>query len=249
MHSADTATAAGPIQSVGRALGLLEHLAGAAEPLGLSELAASCRLPVSTTHRMLGVLCSSGYLYKGPDRRYRLGPRLVALGGAALDPVGPDISRWLGRLVQLTGETANAATLCGDTVLFVAQVQSSQSMRTSTEVHRTTLPHCSAVGKALLSLLPDAEIVALAGRTGLPRRTDRTVGSTADLLAAVHDVRRSGHAVDDEEEEEGARCVAVPVPSAPFPLAVSVAGPTARISPARVPVIAAELHRVVAQGG
>lgn len=248
MHSADTAAVAGPIQSVGRALGLLEHLAGAGAPLGLSELATSCRLPVSTTHRMLGVLCSSGYLYNGPDRRYRLGPRLVALGGAALSPVGPDISRWLGRLVELTGETANAATLCGDTVLFVAQVQTSQPMRTSTEVHRTTLPHCSAVGKALLSLLPDAEITDLVGRTGLPRRTDRTVGSTEELLAAVHDVRRAGHAVDDEEEEDGARCVAVPVPSAPFPLAVSVAGPTARITPERVPVIAGELHRVVALG-
>lgn len=243
--TAGTATHAGPVQSVGRALGLLEHLADAGEPLGLTELAEASRLPVSTTHRMLGGLCTAGYLYKGPDRRYRLGPRLVALGGAALLPIGPDISGWLARLVELTGETANAATLCGDTVLFVAQVQTSQPMRTSTEVHRTTAAHCSAVGKALLSLLPDAEVVALAERTGLPRRTGRTLGSAEELLVAVHAVRACGHALDDEEEEDGARCVAVPVPSAPFPLAVSVAGPTARITRARVPMIAAELQRVV----
>lgn len=243
--SAEAAAPSGPVQSVGRALGLLEHLADAGEPLGLSELAAVCAMPVSTTHRMLAGLCAAGYLYKGPDRRYRLGPRLVALGGAAMLPIAPDVSTWLGRLVMLTDETANAATLCGDTVLFVAQVQSSQAMRTSTEVHRRTMAHCSAVGKALLSLLPDDEILALAERTGLQRRTTHTLGTVDELLAAVHAVRRSGHAVDDEEEEYGARCVAVPVPSAPFPLAVSVAGPTARITPERVPSIAAELHRVV----
>lgn len=243
---ADASTPAGPVQSVGRALGLLEHLADAGEPLGLSELAALCRLPISTTHRMLGVLCTAGYLYKGPDRRYRLGPRLVALGGAAMLPIAPDVSTWLDRLVKVTGETANAATLCGDTVLFVAQVQSSQAMRTSTEVHRRTMAHCSAVGKALLSMLPDDEVAALAVRTGLPRRTSRTVGSVDELLTAVRGVRLTGHAVDDEEEEYGARCVAVPVPAAPFPLAVSVAGPTARITQERVPEIAAELRRVVA---
>lgn len=235
----------GSLQSVGRALGLLEHLADTGGPRGLSELSAACGMPISTTHRMLRSLCSSGYLYKGPDRRYRLGPRLVALGGAALHPMGPDISSWLHRLVQATGETANAATLCGDTVLYVAQVQSSQSMRTSTEVHRTTMPHCSAVGKALLSLLSDAEVVALAGRTGLPSFTDHTLASVGELLAAVRAVRAAGHAVDDEEEEYGARCVAVPVTSAPFPLALSVAGPTARVTRERVPAVVAELHRVV----
>jgi IclR family acetate operon transcriptional repressor len=245
MASEATVAAAGSVQSVGRALGLLEHLADASEPLGLSELALACGLPVSTSHRMLRSLCTAGYLYKGPDRRYRLGPRLVALGGAAMLPVGPDISSWLSRLVHITGETANAATLCGDTVLFVAQVQSPQPMRTSTEVHRRTMAHCSAVGKALLSLLSDTEVVALAGRTGLPRRTDRTLGSVDELLAAVRAVRRVGHAVDDEEEEYGARCVAVPVSTAPFPLAVSVAGPCARINRERVPAITAELHRVV----
>lgn len=243
--STDIAVPSGPVQSVGRALGLLEHLADAGEPLGLSELAAACCLPVSTTHRMLTVLCTAGYLYKGPDRRYRLGPRLVALGGAAMLPIAPEVSTWLDQLVRITEETANAATLCGDTVLFVAQVQSSQSMRSSTEVHRRTMAHCSAAGKALLSLLPDDEVVALAERTGLQRSTSHTIDTIDDLLAAVRDVRTVGHAVDDEEEEYGARCVAIPVPSAPFPLALSVAGPTARVTRERVPAIVAELHRAV----
>jgi IclR family acetate operon transcriptional repressor len=233
------------VRSVGRALGLLEHVADAGGSLGLSQLAAACGLAPSTAHRMVRSLVASGYLHQGPDRRYRLGPRLVALGGLALDPVGPDVAPWLDRLVAATGETANAATLCGDEVLFVAQAQSPQPMRISTQVHHRTMAHWSAVGKALLSLLADDHVVAMAGRTGLPRRTHRTVGSVEGLLAAVRGVRRVGHAVDDEEEQYGARCVAVPVAAAPFPLAVSVSGPSARVTPERVPAIAAELRRVV----
>lgn len=233
------------VQSLDRALGLLDLLADAGRPLGLSELASAGGLPVSTTHRMLASLSASGYLHQAADRRYRLGPRLVALGGAAMLPVGPAVPAWLGRLVASTGETANAATLCGDAVLFVAQVQSAQAMRTSTEVYRRTLPHCSAVGKALLSVLSDSDVAALAARAGLPRRTSRTIDSVEDLLAAVGRIRRDGYAVDDEEEEYGARCVAVPVPSAPFPLAVSVSGPTSRVTSDRVPEIADELARVV----
>lgn len=105
--------------------------------------------------------------------------------------------------------------------------------------------HCSALGKALLSLVPDDEIVAVVGRAGLPRRTHRTIGTVDKLLAAVAEVRRAGHALDDEEDEYGARCVAVPVPAAPFPLAVSVSGPTSRVTRDRVPEIAAERGRVV----
>jgi len=236
---------AAPMQSVGRALGVLEHVADAGTPLGLSELARACGLPISTAHRMVRSLVDSGYLHREPDRRYRLGPRLVALGGVALDPVGPEVSTWLRRLVAATGETANAATLCRDEVMFVAQAASPHQMRASTQLHHRTMVHCSGLGKALLSLLPDDEVVALAARTGLPRRTDRTLTEVDELLEALRGVRRLGHAVDDEEEEYGVRCVAVPVPGAPFPLAVSVSGPTVRLTPDSVPAIAAKLRQVV----
>lgn len=233
------------IRSLGRGLGLLEHVADARSPIGLSDLAAACDLPLSTAHRMVRSLVSSGYLHQGPDRRYRLGPRLVALGGVALAPVGAEVAGWLDRLVRATGETANAATLCDDAVLFVAQAASPHQMRASAQVHHRAPVHCSALGKALLSLLTDEEVAGIAERTGLPRRTDRTLGAVDELLVSVRDVRRLGRALDDEEGEYGARCVAVPVPAAPIPLAVSVSGPTSRLTPDRVPAIAAELRGVV----
>lgn len=234
------------MRSVGRALGVLEQVADAGVPLGLSELAGACGLPMSTAHRVVHSLVASGYLHREPDRRYRLGPRLVALGGVAFEPVGPEVSAWLRRLVVATGETANAATLCSDQVMFVAQADSPHQLRASVQMHHRTMAHCSGLGKALLSLLPDGEVVALAARTGLPRRTDRTITSIAALLDALRGVREAGHGVDDEEEETGVRCVAVPVAAAPFPLAVSVSGPSGRLTHDRVPAIAEELRRVVA---
>jgi IclR family acetate operon transcriptional repressor len=126
-------------------------------------------------------LVASGYLHREPDRRYRLGPRLVALGGVALEPVGPEVSAWLRHLVVATGETANAATLCSDDVMFLAQADSPHQMRASAQLHHRTMAHCSGLGRALLSQLPDSEVVALAARTGLPRRTDRRITSVEAL--------------------------------------------------------------------
>lgn len=237
-----------PLQSIGRALEVLERVADAPEPLGLSAVAATCGLPLSTTHRVVRSLTAGGYLHQDRDRRYRLGPRLIALGGAALGPLDAGVAGvagWLDRLVAATGETASAASLCGDTVVFLAQASSPHAMRTATRAHHTAMPHCSAVGKALLSMLADDDVAALADRTGLPRHTDRTVTTVEQLLADVRRVRSLGHAVDDEEGEAGARCVAVPVPHAPLPLAVSVSGPAARLTRERVPAVARELAAVV----
>lgn len=229
------------VQSVSRALDLLEHVAEAGGSAGLSELAARSGLPLSTVHRIIRSLVGDGYLAQDADRRYRLGLRLVPLGEAAHGPLAPWTVR-LPALVEATGETANAATLVGASVLFVARVPSSFPMRSAGEVGRRAPVHASAAGKALLSLLPDAAVAALLGGTALPPLTERTITSVPALLEEVELVRSQGHAVDDEEEETGARCVAVPVPSAPVPLALSLSGPTARITPGRVPELAAALR-------
>jgi IclR family acetate operon transcriptional repressor len=229
------------VQSVSRALDLLEHIAAAGGAAGLSELSARSGLPLSTVHRITRALVDDGYLAQGRDRRYRLGLRLVPLGEAAHGPLAPWTERLPG-LVEATGETANAATLAGTSVLFVARVSSSFAMRSAGEVGRRAPLHASAAGKALLSLLPDAAVAALLCDVALPALTDRTITCVDALLEEVELVRARGHAVDDEEEETGARCVAVPVPAAPVPLALSLSGPTARITPERVPELAAALR-------
>lgn len=103
-------------------------------------------------------------------------------------------------------------------------------MRMFTEVGRRTLPHATAVGKAILAGRPDAEVAALLERTGMPSYTERTLTTSAGFLGALAEVRKRNYALDEGEQELGVRCVAVTVSEAPQPMALSMSGPLPRMS-------------------
>lgn len=226
--------AAGGVQSVQRAFDLLELIAEAGGSQGISQLSASSGLPVPTIHRLLRTLVAQGYLRQDSSRRYALGPRLIRLGDMASRALGGWARPLLTRLVEATGETANLAILDGGEIMYVAQVASPHAMRMFTEPGRRVLAHCTAVGKALLAELPDAEVRALTGRTGMPAQTARTITDPDTLLANLAEIRAQGFAIDDGEQETGVRCVAVAVPHRGAYTAVSISGPQARVDEATI---------------
>ncbi|MER7489030.1 IclR family transcriptional regulator [Streptomyces sp. NPDC126497] len=236
--------AGGGVQSLERAFDLLERMADAGGEVGLSELSASSGLPLPTIHRLMRTLVVCGYARQQPDRRYALGPRLIRLGESASRLLGAWARPYLARLVEETGETANMALLDGDEVVYVAQAPSKHSMRMFTEVGRRVLPHSTGVGKALLAGLPPEEVRALLGRTGMPAATDRTITTPDGFLAALEDVRRLGYAVDDSEQEVGVRCLAVPVPGSPTAAAISISGPSGRVTESATERIVPVLRQV-----
>jgi IclR family acetate operon transcriptional repressor len=211
---------------------VLEALA-AGGSLGISEVAAGTRLPDGTAHRLLRTMVARGYARQGPDRRYSLGTRLLTLGDGARRSTAASARPFLGRLVELSGETANLAVLEGDQAVYVAQVQSAHRLRMFAEVGRHVPVHSTAVGKVLLAGLPDAAVHTVLARAGLAPRTSRTLGSPEAVLTELGTVRQVGWAVDDEEEETGVRCLAVPVRRDGLVVAaMSVSGPAARVAPA-----------------
>ncbi len=233
------------VQSLDRAMALLEHLADAGGAMRLAELEVATGLPLPTIHRLLNSLAHNGYVRREPSRRYALGPRLIRLGETAVRALG---GSWAGpRLAELVaeiGETANMAVLEADSVVYVAQVPSAHSMRMFTEVGRRVAAHSTGVGKALLSQLPDNQVLELLRRTGMPAMTPRTHTDPIAFLAELAEIREQGWAVDDAEQEAGVRCVAVPVHDAPAWSALSVSGPSGRITAGRVVEIAPILVRV-----
>ncbi|MFS4093037.1 IclR family transcriptional regulator [Streptomyces sp. AF1A] len=246
----------GGVQSLERAFDLLERMADAGGEVGLSELSAASGLPLPTIHRLMRTLVTCGYVRQQPNRRYALGPRLIRLGESASRLLGTWARPYLARLVEETGETANMALLDGDEIVYVAQVPSKHSMRMFTEVGRRVLPHSTGVGKALLAGVPDDEVRALLGRTGMPAATERTITTPEAFLAALEDVRRLGYAVDDNEQEIGVRCLAVSVPDSPTAAAISISGPAGRVTEAAtekiVPILqqtALELSEALANSG
>lgn len=222
--------AGGTVQSVDRALDVLEALAERGGEAGLSEIAAGTGLPYGTIHRLLRTLLGRGYVRQESDRRYALGGALVRLGGVAERMVGTRAQPYLSRMVELSGETANLAVLEGDFVVYVAQVQSPRRLRMFAEVGRRVLPHSTAVGKVLMACRTDGEVASLVGRTGMPRRTTGTITDLPGMLAELERVRRQGYAVDLGEEESGVHCLAVGVRDGSRMIAaMSVSGPAERI--------------------
>ncbi|SJM69513.1 IclR family transcriptional regulator [Gulosibacter sp. 10] len=240
----------GGVQSVERVFDLLEIIAGQGGTATLSELATESELPLPTIHRLLRTLLSKGYVRQLANRKYALGPRLIRLGDAAGRQLGANAKHELHELVKNMEETANMAVLDGDYVLYVAQAPSPHAMRMFTEVGQRVHPHASGVGKAMLSTLDDDAVRAIVGRTGMPTPTKQSLGTVEELLADLSLTRERGYAIDEGEQELGVRCIAVPLPNAPTPSAISISGPNTRVTEEltvqAVPLLQAAAARIVA---
>ena len=240
--------ARGGVQSLDRAFAILEAMADAGGVIGLSQLAADSGLPLATIHRLVRTLVDLGYVRQEPSRQYSLGPRLMRLADSSTKRLGTLAQPYMNRVVDALGESVNLAVLDGEEIVYVAQVQPSQNfMRMFTEVGRRAKPHTTAVGKAILAMQPDQDVLDLLKRTGMPRRTEHTLTDPGEFLADLARVRERGYAVDDGEQEIGVRCVAVVVPEAPRPMAVSMSGPAPRMSDEVVAKAAPMLHKAAAQ--
>lgn len=238
---------AGGIQSIERAFRVLQALAEQGGTGQLHVVAELADLPQPTAHRILRTMVSLGYVRQEDSRKYALGAGLIALGDVASLPLGAWARPRLAELVEATQETANMAILEASQVTYVAQVPSTQSMRMFTEVGRRAGAHSTAVGKAMLATLPDDAIESIIRRAGMERRTEFTLTSMDDLRAEISRIRIAGHAMDNEEQEIGVRCVAVAVPGAPSPTAISVSGPTQRMTDQAVAEAAATLKSVASK--
>lgn len=225
---------------------VLEALADAEAPPTLSELADLTGLPMPTLHRLLRFLTGQGYVRQEASKRYTLGLRMIRFGQSASRGLNSWAAPHLTSLVEKFGETTNLAMLEGDSVVYVAQVPSPRAMRMFTEVGHVVMPHCTGVGKAILSMLSDQQVTDLLKRTGMPARTDNTVVDPDAMLATLQQARELGYTLDDGEQEAGVRCVAVPLTGLPFLAAISISGPSSRVTMDAVPGIAPQLQAVAA---
>ena len=237
------------VQSVERAMTLLETLADAGGELSLTQMAAAAALPLPTIHRLVRTLVDRGYMRQLPSRRYSLGPRLISLGEQASGMLAEWARPRLADLVSALGETANLSILDGDKVAYVAQVESPHPMRMFTEVGNRVPLHSTGVGKVLLAQLNDRDLAVIVQRIGLPALTPRSITTVEAFVAEVRAARERGYAVDDEETHIGVRCVAVPVLGGPSIFALSVSGPAVRMTyelmQRTVPLLQSAAHGLV----
>lgn len=233
-----------------KALGLLTLISRATAPMSFSQLARVSGLPKSTLHRLLSALLAHGVLrLEDKDRTYRLGLRLLELAHnvwgdfdlrSAAEPE-------LSRLRESTGETVQLAVLDGDGVLVVDSAEGRQAIRHATGIGARLPVHAAALGKALVGFLDSAERHDLVARFS-------PVSSRA-LLNHLDLVRTQGYAVEDEEQAEGVRGVAVPILDSRGRAigAVGLSGPAFRLTVAHLhelaPAVMASARRISHNAG
>lgn len=238
----------GRVQALARALAILNALAETADGVSLTDLAQQVGLPVSTTHRLLSTLQRDQFVRFDQERAlWSVGVQTFVVGNAFLRnrQLVQTARPHLRLLMEESGETANLAVLDDDRALCLYQVECGQMMRAMTRLGSRLPLHCSGVGKALLQAMPERRRAKVLHHHGLPRLTARTITRPADLNADLIRSQRLGYAVDDEEHAVGLRCVAATVYDElnEAIAAISVSGPTARITEDRIAVLGAMVRR------
>ncbi len=201
----------GSIQSVDRALSLLEALAEAGGEASLTDLSRRTHLNVSTCHHLLSTLVNWGYVAKVPGRRsYALGARVLYLGHACLRQV--DLPRraqsYIDRINQVTGESVHLAVLQADNIVTLVKREARHAVRVdSGMLGRSDAPHATATGKAMIAWLPEDQIRRMLPADGLKRFTEKTILDFDTLIEELRHVRRNGFATDSEEFQPGVVCI------------------------------------------
>lgn len=241
---------------IGKACDVLDAVGSASEPLSQARIAEKTRIPRATLYRILSALASRGLIRNDPlTQCYSLGYRIfeyAQTGWTSSDLVSMAAGE-LRRLRDITGETCYLAALQGASVLSLGRFEGAHSRRSSAELGATKPVHCTGQGKAILAHLSDPQIDALLSKAPLESFTERTITDPDILKAQLRIIKSRGFAIDEEEILPGTCCVAAAIlDSSGRPVgAISVAGPSFRITPERAerlgPELAEAATRVAAQ--
>lgn len=241
----------GGVQSVDRALLLIETLAEDDEGYRLTDLAVRTGLSPSTVHRLLTTLEKRRFVqFDRSDSVWHIGARSFSVGTTFLRrrSFSAQALPFLRKLRDQTRETANLAVVDDGTVMIVNRAESREIMRTVTKVGGRVPMVASGLGKAVLATYSEEDVHAVIRRQGMPKLTAKSVVRAGELSKVLQTIREQGYSVDDEEAVIGLRCVsAVVYDDRSEPLAaISVSGTTARVPIERVPVLG-KIVREVAQ--
>jgi DNA-binding IclR family transcriptional regulator len=227
--AAETETSSS-IQVLARAAGILRLLNS--HPAGLSQADIGDRLGLarSTVSRLLAALDAEGLVAsQGARGRYRLGPELVRLASAARRSAWLDLHPLLAEFSYVIGETVDLSVLEGDRAVFVDQVVADNRLRAVSAVGDSFPLHASANGKAMLAVMPEADVRRVMSRR-LEGLTPHTMTTPGDLRSALDTIRANhGIAFDREEQSIGVCAVGVVIGTIDHDmLAVSIPVPTQR---------------------
>ncbi|MDA8227530.1 MAG: IclR family transcriptional regulator [Desulfitobacterium hafniense] len=219
------------IQSLSRAIEVLKCFEDADE-LGVTEISKAIGLHKSTTFNIITTLELHRFLEKNENTgKYRLGIELFRMGTKVKSDFRNISLPYLEKLAAEFKETVNLVVRDAGHVLYLEKIESPHSMRISTMVGGRLPINATAVGKAILSSLPDNEVLEEIKNFTFKKFTDYTISDKDELLEYIKKVRTTGYSEDLQELEPGLMCVAAPIynHTGKAFAAISVSGPTSRM--------------------
>jgi len=236
------------VQTLERSLDVLEVLAHAEEPLGVTEIGSRISLHKSTVHRILQTLCHRGYVERKKENdRYQLGIKIIELGIRFFNDleIRKVAAPVLSDLVKVLDEVVHLVLPDDGEIVYIDRAESSQVVSMHSKVGRRAPMHCTAVGKALLSTLPEEEVRHILELKGMTRYTPNTITDPEILLTGLRTIKESKISIEKEENEIGIICLGTPIfdYSGQAIGAISVSGPASRITEKGIEWIGEELKK------
>jgi IclR family acetate operon transcriptional repressor len=229
------------VQSVERAITLLETLADAAE-MGIKELSVAMGLPKGTVHRLLSTMKDKNVVDQTATGKYRLGFKLYELGSKMVNRLGvrKEAMPHLENLTKISGETANLAIPDHFDVIYVERIASLAPLRLGVDLGCRFPAYALGLGKAIMANLAPAELDEYLSdpefQASIKPFTDNTITNIVELRHHLEAVRKQGYAVDNEEYLRGIRCIAAPIfnYSGKVIAAIGISGATATMTSAKI---------------
>jgi len=202
------------VQTLNRVLDIIELLAEQREGIGVTEIGQALGLHKSTVHRMLNALAERGYIEKDPKySTYKIGLKFIEISSLSLNKLElkTEARPFIRKLAETVGQPVHLAILDGMDAVYIDKVEAVNSIRMYSQIGKRVPVYCSALGKVLLSGLKNDERKTVISKLQFVKMTSNTIDSPERLEEEVQKAIERGWALDNEEHEEGIRCIAAPV--------------------------------------
>jgi DNA-binding IclR family transcriptional regulator len=202
------------VQSIDRAIGLLNALAESERPMALGDLGRAAEVPNSTARRLLLTLMSHRFVSQNEETGlYSPGPRLFELAYRVMGRMDlrTQAAPILDRLNAETALTVHLAILDDGDVVYIDKREANETVRMYSAIGKRAPVHCTALGKALIAFLDEPRLRSIAKAKGLPRFTKNTITTWTGLAANLKLVRERGYSRDNAEQQDMIHCIGAPI--------------------------------------
>lgn len=236
------------VQSVERALDILEILSEDVNGMGLSEIGNKIDLHKSTIHRLLGTLIHKGYVIQDClTNKYKITIKLYELGvkKIASSDILEASKSYTKELMESLNEVVHLVIRDENDIIYIDKVEADNTIRMSSTIGKRRPLYCTSVGKVMMAYMNQDEVKQIWNNCEIERLTEKTIIDFDDFLKELENVKNYGYAEDDEENEIGVRCIGAPIFNHKGQVegAISISGPAFRVTKEKVEEMSKEVIR------